>query len=85
MPGEVPHTSWAEQQEFLALPPASQNLMIYMSSKETNGKLAEAIKDIARLKPMVQRHDFAFKVAALVFGGVIAAGPFIVWGLGLIK
>ena len=74
----ISHTSFAEQQAFLALTPEQQNLRIYLNGKETNGKLAEAVRDIAELRPMVRRHDFAFKVAAVVFGAIIAIGPFII-------
>lgn len=81
MPDTIKHTSWAEHESFLALPPASQNLMIYMASKETNGALAEVIRDIAEMKPIVKRHDFVFRVVAIAFGAIIAIGPFILWGL----
>jgi len=78
LPDEIVHTTFAEQQAFLALPPEQQNLRIYMSSKETNGELAAVKRELAELAPLVRRHEFTFRVAAIAFAAVIAAGPFIV-------
>ena len=78
MADEIIHTSWAAQREFLDLSPEQQNLKIWMSSQETNGKVAQAMRDIAELTPLVKRHDFVFKVAALAFAAIIASGPFII-------
>jgi len=78
LPDEIVHTTFAEQQAFLALPMEQQNLRIYMSSKETNGELAAVKRELAEMAPIVRRHDFAFKIAALAFAAIIAAGPFII-------
>ena len=40
------HTSAAEQEEFVALPQATQLLRIWLNGKETNGAVAEAHEKI---------------------------------------
>jgi len=54
---EVKHTSYTEQQEFLEKTPAQQNLMIFMSSKETNGSVAHVIVDVAKLRVEVNNEN----------------------------
>lgn len=80
----VKHVDAAEQADFETKTVSEKLLLIWLNGRETNGAVAEVKRDIAVMRPKVERHDFAFKVAAVAFGLIIAAGPFIVWGLGLI-
>lgn len=47
---EVKHTTYEEEQAFLRLPPEQQNLKIFISSKETNGSVALALRQVAELR-----------------------------------
>lgn len=80
----VKHVDAAEQAAFQRKNTDEKLLEIWLNGRETNGSVAEVRKEIAVMRPKVERHDFAFKVAVVVFGFIIAAGPFIVYGLGLI-
>src|SRR5512146_1005253 len=47
---EVKHTTYEEEQAFLRLSPEQQNLKIFISSKETNGSVALALRQVAELR-----------------------------------
>lgn len=77
----IKHTDAIEQAKFMLLPPEQRDLMIWMNGRETNGAVAEALRDIAELKPIVERHDFWFKVGAIVVGIITFLGPLMFYGL----
>jgi hypothetical protein len=78
----VEHTSAAAQEAFLAKTPAQQNLEIWLSSRETNGSVAEALRRIGKLEELGIDYDRRIAImehwqlkAAAVIGAAIAAGP----------
>ena len=90
------HTSYDEQQDFLALSPAQQNLKIYLNGRETNGNVAEALRRIGKLEEArisdQQRADLhdarlgrletRYAVAAGVLAAILTGAPILFWGLG---
>ena len=85
---EVKHTDAIEQAKFLALSPEQQALMIWLNGNETNGAVADALRDIAALALNIQKHDARLTAlehwqikAASVIGASIIAAPFFFYGL----
>ncbi|MDE3097422.1 MAG: hypothetical protein KGK07_15665 [Chloroflexota bacterium] len=88
MDNEILHTSYDEQQAFLQLSPDQQNLKIFLSSKETNGKIARAIRDIANIERRQADHDRRIVrlehwqiAAAAIISAAIILGPVVFWAL----
>lgn len=91
----IKHTSYDEQQEFLRKTPAEQNLSIWISSKETNGSVAEALRRIGKLEEAriidqerADKHDARlgrletrYAVASGILAAILVAAPFVFWGL----
>ena len=78
----VEHTSAAAQEAFLAKTPAQQNLEIWLSSRETNGSVAEALRRIGKLEGLAIDHDHRITIiehwqlgAIAVISAAIVAGP----------
>ena len=85
---KIQHTSYQEQVDFLRLSPDQQNLKIFMSSKETNGKIAQAMRDIADIQRKQDNHDRRiirlehWQIgAAAVIAAAIFVGPIVFWAL----
>lgn len=76
---EVQHTDARELAAFEALGVDAKLREIWLNGRETNGKVAEAMRDIAAIQPVVQRHDFWFRVAAVAVAALVAIGPAVFW------
>lgn len=83
------HTNFEEQQEFLELSDDQKLLMIFLNGKETNGHVADVMRDVEELKsfrdkelkPWMKGVDNNFIAAGAVIGALIAIGPVVFWVL----
>ena len=86
---ETEHTDFRAQRDFLALSQQDQLLQIWLNGRETNGKVADVIRDMAKvksdldhdIKPKVDRHDRVMAIAAGLIVVILGAAPFFFWGL----
>lgn len=88
MTGGIAHTDAVEQAKFLALKPDEQLLQIWLNGRETNGSVADAVRDIAALKDKQEIHDARlikletrYAIAAAVLAFILVVAPFLFWGL----
>lgn len=71
------HIDADEMRRFLALTQQEQLLEIWLNGRETNGAVAEVQRQLAEVRPQVERHEFWFRLAAVAIATVVAAGPFV--------
>lgn len=91
MVDEVTHTDARELAEFEALPVAAKLREIWLNGRETNGKVAEAVRDIAEVQARQETHAARISRtehwqirAAAVGAAAIVLGPLVFTGLDLI-
>ena len=83
------HADFDAQRAFLALSQQDQLLQIWLNGRETNGKVADVIREMTEVKrdlddnvrPKVERHDRLMAVAAGIIVVIMGAAPFVFWGL----
>lgn len=78
---DVEHTDADEQRRFMALPADEQMLEIFLNGRETNGHVADVMRDTAELKEWRVTVDRKLVAAAAVLSFILAAGPFVFWAL----
>jgi mevalonate pyrophosphate decarboxylase len=80
----VEHTDFDEQRAFIALSGDDKLLRIWLNGRETNGKVADVMRDMEEMRPKVQRHD-RWMIGVTAIGAVsIALAPFVFFILGKI-
>jgi len=82
------HTDFVDQAKFMALKPDEQLLQIWLNGRETNGSVADAIRDIEVVRAQASVHDarlgkleLRYAVAGGVLAAILIAAPFLFWGL----
>ena len=86
---EIKHTDAMQQAQFVQLTPEQQSLEIWLNTRETNGHVADAKRDIAaleafrdnELKPWMASVDRKLAGAATVIAFILAAAPFVFFAL----
>lgn len=86
---EIKHTDAAQQARFVSLTPEQQSLEIWLNTRETNGAVADAKRDIAaleafrdhELKPWMSSVDKRLNGAAAVIGFILVIAPFVFFAL----
>ena len=93
---EITHTDAAQQARFAALTPEQQMLEIWLNTRETNGHVAEAKRDIAQsqidvaairewrdreLKAWMDSVDRKIVGATAIFAFILALAPFVFFTL----
>lgn len=89
---EIKHTDAYEQARFVALTSEQQMLEIWLNTRETNGHVADAMRDIAELKefrdedlkPWMSGVDRKFIAAAAVIAFILAIAPVVFFVLNQI-
>lgn len=75
MTDEVTHTDARELAQFEALAVDAKLREIWLNGRETNGKVAEVWARQQRIIPVVERHEFWFKVMGVAVGILTIALP----------
>ena len=82
---EIKHTDAEQQARFVAMTTEQQMLEIWLNTRETNGHVADAMKDIAEinewradeLKPWMANVDKKLIGAGAVLVFILLAAPFV--------
>lgn len=86
---DIKHTDAEQQARFVSLTPEQQMLEIWLNTRETNGHVADAKRDIAaleafrddELKPWMASVDRRLIGAGAVIGFILVMAPFVFFAL----
>ena len=89
----VKHTDAAQQARFAQLTQEQQLLEIWLNGRETNGHVADAMRDIAVLKetiankiePRVAKVERIYLIFAGIGAAAIVVAPFVFWAIENIR
>ena len=82
---EIKHTDAEQQARFVSMTSEQQMLEIWLNTRETNGHVADAMRDIGEinqwradeLKPWIESVDKKLIAAGAVLGFILIAAPFV--------